>query len=63
MIGLISWDKYITTHIIITMNQQYTKHNIHNIDIQQYTQFAIQDSGLFGPDPWKLIAQIVYVFP
>ena len=21
-----------------------------------YTQFAIQDSGLFGPDPWKILA-------
>ena len=28
-----------------------------------YTQFAIQDSGLFGPNPWKFLAQIVYVFP
>ena len=28
-----------------------------------YTQFAIQDSGLFGPNPWKFSAQIVYVFP
>ena len=24
-----------------------------------YTQFAIQDSGLFGPNPWKFLAQIV----
>ena len=28
-----------------------------------YTQFAIQDSGLFGPNPWKFLAQIVYAFP
>ena len=29
----------------------------------RYTQFAIQDSGLFGPNPWNLFAQIVNVLP
>ena len=28
-----------------------------------YTQFAIQDLRLFGPKPWKFLAQIVYTFP
>ena len=28
-----------------------------------YTQFAIQDSGLFRPNPRNFLAQIVYVFP
>ena len=23
---------------------------------RSYTQFAIQDSGLFGPNPWKILA-------
>ena len=31
--------------------------------LHPYTQFAIQDSGLFGPNSWKLLAQIVYSFP
>ena len=34
-----------------------------NVRRLTYTQFAIQDSGLFGPNPWKLLARIVYVFP
>ena len=33
------------------------------VPLLAYTQFAIQDSGLFGPNPWKFIAQIVYAFP
>ena len=28
-----------------------------------YTQFEIQDSGLFGPYPWKFLAQKEYIFP
>ena len=24
--------------------------------LAEYTQFAIQDSGLFGPNPWKILA-------
>ena len=39
----------IVINIIISSNS-----NIHVI--QAYTQFAIQDSCLFGPNPWKVLA-------
>ena len=31
--------------------------------LTSYTQFAIQDWGLLGPNPSKFLAQIVYAFP
>ena len=41
----------------------YDVYSVKKHNVIYYAQFAIQDSGLFGPNPWKFLAQIVYVFP